>query len=677
LSNGLNPVLAAKAGNAIQKYVIENTRLGIPLFLAEEAPHGHMAIGTTVFPSGLGLAATWSPELAEEMGKVISKEIRLQGAHISYGPVLDLSRDPRWSRVEESMGEDPVLTGDMGAALVKGLGGGDLSKPFSTLATLKHFIAYGTTEGGQNGNQSIVGQRDLLQNFMLPFKKAIKAGALSVMTSYNSIDGIPSTSCKELYTDVLRNQWKFKGFVVSDLYSIDGLCGTYRIAASLQDAGIMALKAGVDEDLGGKAYEQLTDAVKQGKIEEKYIDEACGRILQKKFEMGLFDNPYVNPKAAREVRCDGNKAVALKTAQALVTLLENKNNVLPLKKEIKVAVVGPNADNVYNMLGDYTAPQEDGNVKTILMGVKTKVKPENVVYVKGCAIRDTDNCDINKAVEAAKAADTVIVAVGGSSARDFKTNYKATGAAEADIKSISDMDSGEGYDRATLSLLGRQQQLLESLKKAGKPVIVVYIEGRPLDMTWAKDNADALLCAYYPGQEGGQAIADVIFGDYNPAGRLPISVPANVGQLPVYYNKRPPLSHNYVEMSAKPLYSFGYGLSYTSFKYSNLIIKKEDNERFNVSFDVTNTGDRDGEEVAQLYLHDVLASIVQPVKQLKHFARVYIKRGETRRIEFGITADDLSMINQNMQNVVEPGDFDVLIGSSSDNILLKGTLSVK
>jgi beta-glucosidase len=239
------------------------------------------------------------------------------------------------------------------------------------------------------------------------------------------------------------------------------------------------------------------------------------------------------------------------------------------------------------------------------------------------------------------------------------------------------MDSGEGYDRATLSLLGRQQQLLESLKKAGKPVIVVYIEGRPLDMTWAKDNADALLCAYYPGQEGGQAIADVIFGDYNPAGRLPISVPANVGQLPVYYNKRPPLSHNYVEMSAKPLYSFGYGLSYTSFKYSNLIIKKEDNERFNVSFDVTNTGDRDGEEVAQLYLHDVLASIVQPVKQLKHFARVYIKRGETRRIEFGITADDLSMINQNMQNVVEPGDFDVLIGSSSDNILLKGTLSVK
>ena len=439
----------------------------------------------------------------------------------------------------------------------------------------------------------------------------------------------------------------------------------------------MALKAGVDEDLGGKAYEQLTDAVKQGKIEEKYIDEACGRILQKKFEMGLFDNPYVNPKAAREVRCDGNKAVALKTAQALVTLLENKNNVLPLKKEIKVAVVGPNADNVYNMLGDYTAPQEDGNVKTILMGVKTKVKPENVVYVKGCAIRDTDNCDINKAVEAAKAADAVIVAVGGSSARDFKTNYKATGAAEADIKSISDMDSGEGYDRATLSLLGRQQQLLESLKKAGKPVIVVYIEGRPLDMTWAKDNADALLCAYYPGQEGGQAIADVIFGDYNPAGRLPISVPANVGQLPVYYNKRPPLSHNYVEMSAKPLYSFGYGLSYTSFKYSNLIIKKEDNERFNVSFDVTNTGDRDGEEVAQLYLHDVLASIVQPVKQLKHFARVYIKRGETRRIEFGITADDLSMINQNMQNVVEPGDFDVLIGSSSDNILLKGTLSVK
>jgi beta-glucosidase len=677
LSNGLNPELAAKAGNALQKYVIDNTRLGIPLFLAEEAPHGHMAIGTTVFPTGLGMAATWSPETAEAMGRVVSKEVRLQGAHISYGPVLDLSRDPRWSRVEESMGEDPVLTGTMAAALVKGLGGGDLSKPYSTLVTLKHFIAYGTTEGGQNGNQSIVGQRDLLQNFLPPFKKVIDAGALSVMTSYNSLDGIPSTGSAELYTDILRKQWNFKGFVVSDLYSIDGLWETHHVAKTRQEAGVMALKAGVDEDLGGKAYEGLIDAVKKGIVSEQEIDVACGRILQKKFEMGLFDHPYVDVKAAKEVRSEADKAVALEAAQKLVTLLKNDHNTLPLRKDMKVAVIGPNADNVYNMLGDYTAPQEPGNVKTILMGIQSKLPKENVEYVKGCAVRDTNNCNINEAVEAAKRADVVVVAVGGSSARDFKTSYKATGAAEADIKSISDMDSGEGYDRASLSLLGRQQELLEALKKTGKPLVVIYIEGRPLEKNWAAANADALLTAYYPGQEGGQAIADVLFGDVNPAGRLPISVPVSVGQLPDYYNKRAPKPHNYVEMSAQPLYAFGYGLSYTTFSYSNLQIQKQGKDSFCVSFDVTNTGSRDGDEVAQLYLHDAVASVVQPMEQLKHFARVYIKKGETRHIEFDVTPEDLQMIGQDMKPTIEPGDFEVLVGNSSDNILLKGTLTVE
>jgi beta-glucosidase len=677
LSNGLNPELAAKAGNALQKYVIDNTRLGIPLFLAEEAPHGHMAIGTTVFPTGLGMAATWSPETAEAMGRVVSKEVRLQGAHISYGPVLDLSRDPRWSRVEESMGEDPVLTGTIAAALVKGLGGGDLSKPYSTLVTLKHFIAYGTTEGGQNGNQSIVGQRDLLQNFLPPFKKVIDAGALSVMTSYNSLDGIPSTGSAELYTDILRKQWNFKGFVVSDLYSIDGLWETHHVAKTRQEAGVMALKAGVDEDLGGKAFEGLVDAVKKGMVSEQEIDVACGRILQKKFEMGLFDHPYVDVKAAKEVRSEADKAVALEAAQKLVTLLKNDHNTLPLRKDMKVAVIGPNADNVYNMLGDYTAPQEPGNVKTILMGIQSKLPKENVEYVKGCAVRDTNNCNINEAVEAAKRADVVVVAVGGSSARDFKTSYKATGAAEADIKSISDMDSGEGYDRASLSLLGRQQELLEALKKTGKPLVVIYIEGRPLEKNWAAANADALLTAYYPGQEGGQAIADVLFGDVNPAGRLPISVPVSVGQLPDYYNKRVPKPHNYVEMSAQPLYTFGYGLSYTTFSYSNLQIQKQGKDSFCVSFDVTNTGSKDGDEVAQLYLHDAVASVVQPMEQLKHFARVYIKKGETRHIEFDVTPEDLQMIGQDMKPTIEPGDFEVLVGNSSDNILLKGTLTVE
>ena len=676
LANGLTPTLAAKAGNALQKYVIEHTRLGIPLFLAEEAPHGHMAIGTTVFPTGLGLAATWSTDVAEAMGRVTAKEVRLQGAHISYGPVLDISRDPRWSRVEESYGEDPVLTGAIGAAVVRGLGGGQLSKPYSTLATLKHFIAYGTTEGGQNGNPSIVGQRDLLQTFLPPFRKVIDAGALSVMTSYNSLDGIPSTASDYLYTDILRRQWHFKGFVVSDLYSIDGIWETHHVAANLQEAGTMALRAGVDEDLGGKAYAELIDAVHRGLVSEAMVDTACARILRMKFEMGLFEKPYVDVKAAAQVGSADNAAVALDAARKLVTLLKNQAGTLPLRKDVRVAVVGPNADNVYNMLGDYTSPQPDGKVKTILMGIRDKVGADHVEYVKGCAIRDTLHTDIPAAVAAAKRADVVVVAVGGSSARDFKTSYKATGAAEADITSVSDMDSGEGYDRATLTLLGRQQELLAALRQTGKPLVVVYIEGRPLDKSWAAAHADALLTAYYPGQEGGQAIADVLFGDYNPAGRLPISVPVGEGQLPVYYNKRAPKPHNYVEMSAAPLYPFGYGLSYTRFAYSNLSVTPQGSD-YLVSFDVQNVGDRDGEEVAQLYLHDQVASVSQPILQLRHFARVAIKKGATRRVSFTVTPEDLSIVNREMQTVVEPGDFDVMVGGSSDNLPLRGVITVR
>lgn len=676
LANGLTPTLAAKAGNALQKYVIEHTRLGIPLFLAEEAPHGHMAIGTTVFPTGLGLAATWSTDVAEAMGRVTAKEVRLQGAHISYGPVLDISRDPRWSRVEESYGEDPVLTGAIGAAVVRGLGGGQLSKPYSTLATLKHFIAYGTTEGGQNGNPSVVGQRDLLQTFLPPFRKVIDAGALSVMTSYNSLDGIPSTASDYLYTDILRRQWHFKGFVVSDLYSIDGIWETHHVAANLQEAGTMALRAGVDEDLGGKAYAELIDAVHRGLVSEAMVDTACARILRMKFEMGLFEKPYVDVKAAAQVGSADNAAVALDAARKLVTLLKNQAGTLPLRKDVRVAVVGPNADNVYNMLGDYTSPQPDGKVKTILMGIRDKVGADHVEYVKGCAIRDTLHTDIPAAVAAAKRADVVVVAVGGSSARDFKTSYKATGAAEADITSVSDMDSGEGYDRATLTLLGRQQELLAALRQTGKPLVVVYIEGRPLDKSWAAAHADALLTAYYPGQEGGQAIADVLFGDYNPAGRLPISVPVGEGQLPVYYNKRAPKPHNYVEMSAAPLYPFGYGLSYTRFAYSNLSVTPQGSD-YLVSFDVQNVGDRDGEEVAQLYLHDQVASVSQPMLQLRHFARVAIKKGATRRVSFTVTPEDLSIVNREMQTVVEPGDFDVMVGGSSDNLPLRGVITVR
>ena len=679
LANGLNPEMAAKAGNALQKYVMENTRLGIPMFLAEEAPHGHMAIGATVFPTGIGMAATWSPELVKEVGQVIAKEIRSQGGHISYGPVLDLTRDPRWSRVEETFGEDPVLSGILGASMVDGLGGGNLSQKYATIATLKHFLAYAVPEGGQNGNYASVGIRDLHQNFLPPFRKAIDSGALSVMTSYNSIDGIPCTSNYYLLTQLLRNEWKFRGFVVSDLYSIEGIHESHFVASTKENAAIQSVTAGVDVDLGGDAYTNLCHAVQSGQMDKAVIDTAVCRVLRMKFEMGLFEHPYVDPKiAAKTVRRKEHIELARKIAQSSITLLKNENSILPLSKTInKVAVIGPNADNRYNMLGDYTAPQEDSNVKTVLDGILTKLSPSRVEYVRGCAIRDTTVNEIEQAIEAARRSEVVIVVVGGSSARDFKTSYKETGAAVAEEGSVSDMECGEGFDRASLSLLGRQQELLESLQKTGKPLIVVYIEGRPLEKNWASEYADALLTAYYPGQEGGNAIADVLFGDYNPSGRLPISVPRSVGQIPVYYNKKAPRNHDYVEVSSSPLYSFGYGMSYTTFEYSDLQVVQKSARCFEVSFKVKNTGKYDGEEVSQLYMRDEYASVVQPMKQLKHFERFHLKKGEEKKVTFVLTEEDFFLVNYTLKKVVESGTFQVMIGSSSDDIRLEKSISVE
>lgn len=678
LLNGLNPELAAKAGNALQRYVIENTRLGIPIFLAEEAPHGHMAIGATVFPTGIGMAATWAPALIRKVGETIGGEIRSQGGHISYGPVLDLSRDPRWSRVEETFGEDPVLGGVMGAAMVEGLGRGDLSKPYSTIATLKHFLAYGVPEGGQNGNPTFAGIRELHENFLPPFKKAIEAGALSVMTSYNSMDGVPCTSNSYLLTDILRNNWKFRGFVVSDLYSIEGIHQSHFVARTLGDAAIQAAEAGVDVDLGGDAFVELLRALKEKRMSEAVVDSAVCRVLRLKFEMGLFENPFVDPAvAAKSVGSKAHTELAREVARASITLLENKNDILPLSEKIrKVAVIGPNADNRYNMLGDYTAPQEDSAVKTVLDGIRDRLGDDKVTYVKGCAVRDTSAHNIAEAVKAAKQADVVIVAVGGSSARDFETSYQETGAAIADKRKVSDMECGEGFDRATLSLLGRQDELLRALKATGKPLVVVYIEGRPLEKNWAAEHADALLTAYYPGQEGGNAIADVLFGDYNPAGRLPLSVPVHAGQIPVYYNKKNPKGHDYVEIQVDPMYAFGYGLSYTTFDYSNLLVKQLAADRFEVSFDITNTGKYDGDEVAQLYLRNMYASVVQPVRQLKHFERIFLKRGDSKRVFFVLTSDDFSIVGRDMQRVVESGDFSIMIGSSSDRIRLQKEITI-
>jgi beta-glucosidase len=493
------------------------------------------------------------------------------------------------------------------------------------------------------------------------------------------MNGIPSTANRTLLTDILRNQWHFDGFVVSDLFSIEGIHQSHYVASTIQSAAIMAANAGVDMDLGGDAYRNLVDAVKNGKIKETTIDAAVAHILRLKFEMGLFENPYVNPEEAKKnVRAETHIQVAREIAQESIVLLKNKNNILPLNKWVrKVAVIGPNADNMYNMLGDYTAPQDSDNIKTVLEGVLNKIGTKNVQYVKGCAIRDTMHTNINEATEAAQNADVAIVVVGGSSARDFKTKYIETGAAIVAKDQISDMESGEGFDRSTLILLGKQMELLKRIKATGRPMVVIYIQGRPMNMNWAEENADALLTAWYPGQEGGNAIADVLFGDYNPAGRLPVSIPKNVGQLPVYYNQPAPIPHDYVETTAAPLFEFGYGLSYSTFSYTNLKIKKTGKNLFDISFTVTNTGKYDGDEVPQLYLRDEYASTVQPIKQLKHFDRIHLTKGENKVVHFKIDKDDLSILNVKLEKVIEPGNFIVMIGASSNDIRLTGKLIIE
>ena len=683
LETGLSPVEAAGLSAGLSDK--------IPLFLFEEAPHGHMAIGTTVFPTGIGLASTWDPVLLEAVGQVIGTELRAQGATMALGPVIDLAREPRWSRVEETFGEDPFLTGELAAAMVQGTASQGVT------ATLKHFVAYGVPSGGHNGNPSSVGERELRECFLPPFRRAVEAGAGGVMTSYNSVDGMPCTASEALLTGVLRDAWGFDGLVISDLGSIDGLATTHHIAADRQEAAELALKAGVDIDLGAGCYPLLVQSVRDGRIAEKWVDRSVRRVLTRKFAAGLFVRPVADARAADSaVHSPAHLATALAAARAGVTLLEN-NGILPLKPDVRIALVGPNADNAYNQLGDYTAPQPDGKVVTMLDGLRAR--GAKVSYAKGCAVRDTQADGIAEAVRAARAADVVVAVVGGSSARDFRTSYEDTGAAVTDAATVSDMESGEGFDRSSLDLPGLQPALLKALKAVGKPLVVVYVEGRPLDKRWAKENADALLTLWYPGEQGGTALADVLFGDWNPAGRLPVSVPRDAGQLPVYYNQRIPAGHEYVEEPASPLYPFGYGLSYTTFSYANLRVEIDNPESCaglverqvlpdpgapagsgmvlprvgrleNVvaRVDVTNTGGRDGEEVVQFYVIDEVASTVRPRKQLCGFARVAIPAGETRTVTVPIGRRSLELVDAAGNTVVEPGTFRIQAGASSEDI---------
>ena len=686
LTTGLNPALSAEMLNMMQRYAVEKTRLGIPIMVAEETPHGHMAIGATVFPTALSQAATFDRNVLFRMGEAMGAEIRAQGAHVGYGPVIDIAREPRWSRMEETFGEDPTLAGILASEVVRGMQGdlnlnGEVRNDGNHVySTLKHFAAYGIPEGGLNGEMASVGERTLLSEYVPQFKRTVEAGVGSIMTSYNMIDGVPCTSNRHLLTEVLRDTWGFKGAIYSDLQSIEGVAQTHHCAENWEEAGALAVNAGVDIDLEGNSYQYLRHAIETGKASEADLDRAVSKVLTLKFNLGLFENPYVDAKrAARIVRSEEHQQLAREVARKGICLLEN-DGTLPLSKDLRhVAVIGPNADMMYNQLGDYTAPQDRSAIATVLDGVRAMLPTAEVEYVKGCAIRDTTTSDIAAAVAAAKRSEVTILVVGGSSARDFKTEYLSTGAALVGKGELSDMDSGEGYDRASLQLMGDQERLMQALIDAGVKLVVVYIEGRPLNMNLAADKANALLTAWYPGGQGGMAIADVLFGDYNPAGRIPVSIPRNVGQIPVYYSKHP--SHDYIDSPAAPLYSFGYGKSYTTFAYSNLVcatVKPAPGEDVlaRVTFTVTNTGDRDGEEVPQLYVRDVTGSVETPHMALKNFDRIALRAGESRTVTFELRHDDLALYNLKMEHVVEPGEFKVMVGAASNDIRLEGSFRI-
>ncbi|WP_152392046.1 glycoside hydrolase family 3 N-terminal domain-containing protein [Paenibacillus guangzhouensis] len=679
LETGLTPREGAEVTNLIQKYAIEQTRLGIPILFGEECSHGHMAIGSTVFPVPIGMGSTWNVELFEQMCRAVAVETRAQGGAATYSPVLDVVRDPRWGRTEETFGEDPYLISEMGVAAVRGLQGDTLNSDESIIATLKHFVGYGASEGGRNAAPAHLGPRELKEKDLLPFERAVAAGARSIMTAYNEIDGVPCTSNQELLTHVLREQWGFEGFVITDCGAINMLHHGHQVAESEEDAACLAIRAGVDMEMSGDNFgKYLQLAVEHGKLSVSDIDKAVCRVLRMKFELGLFERPYVDPGHAENTIGKAEHVELARTAaREGVVLLKNSNHTLPLSRSLgRIAVVGPNANNIYNQLGDYTSPQQRQQIVTVLDGVQQKCAGfSEVSYAPGCRIKDPSTEGFQTAMQYAAAADMIIAVVGGSSARDFgegTIDLKTGAAVITDQSVLSDMDCGEGFDRAELGLSGVQLELLKELRTLGKPLVVVYMNGRPIIEPWVDEHADAILEAWYPGQEGGHAIADILFGDYNPSGRLTLSIPKHVGQLPIAYNMKRTKGKRYVETDLNPQYPFGYGLSYTSFQYDNLRLEQSKiacHESTIVSVDVTNTGSMAGQEVVQLYVSDVASSVTRPAKELKGFCKIDLQPGETKTAQFTIGDQELQFVGPNLEWTVEPGEFHIMIGRHAEDLL--------
>ncbi len=643
----------ADATHAAQHVAVTESRLHIPLILGLDVIHGYR----TTFPIPLGEAASWDPEAVEAAAHVAAKEAAAAGVHWTFAPMVDIARDPRWGRIAEGSGEDPYLGSAMAAARVGGFQGKDLRAPDAVLATVKHFAAYGGAEGGRDYNTVDLSERTLREAYLPPYHAAIDAGAGSVMTSFNEIGGIPSTASPWLMTTLLRREWGFKGFVVSDWTAVAELLN-HGVAGSRADAGKLALEAGVDMDMVSRIYvSDLPALVRAGRIPVAVVNEAVRRVLRAKAALGLFDDPDHGATPEREraaLLAPEHRQLARRVAEESIVLLKNEGQVLPLAARVKtLAVIGPLADDKTSALGSWPGRGEPQDAVTPLEGIKQRAGSVSVVYAKGCGITDTSTAGFADAVAAAKQADVAVLVLGEA----------------------GDM-SGEAASRAELDLPGVQERLLEAVQATGTPVVLVVNSGRPLTIAWAAEHVPAIVESWFLGVETGPALAAVLFGDVSPSGKLPVTFPRAVGQIPLYYDHkntgRPTgpdkYTSKYIDLPVTPLFPFGHGLSYTTFSYSDLRLSAPritPTGTLRASVSVTNTGSREAAEVVQLYVHDEVASVTRPVRALAGFRRVSLKPGEARTVEFSLTAKELGLYNKDMKFVVEPGKFRVFVGGSS------------
>jgi beta-glucosidase len=703
-STGLRPQESAAFANDIQRFLVEETRLGIPAIIHEESVAGLTARDATQFPQAIGLASTWDPALLEEMGRVIRAQMLAVGARQTLAPVLDIARDPRWGRSEETYGEDPYLASRLGVAYVRGVQGDDLRHGIA--ATGKHFIGYGLSEGGMNHAPVHLGPRELREVYARPFEAAIReAGLASMMNAYNEVDGLPCAGAGAILDDLLRGALGFDGVVVADYYAVVLLHTFHRVAADKGAAARMALGAGLDVELPQlDCYSApLRAEIERGTVPIGLVDRSVRRLLRLKLALGLFEQPYVDAAAAPRVyRTPAQRSLARRIAQESIVLLKNSAELLPLDPQLEhIAVIGPCADDIRLLQGDYSYPAHleiiyknlsrrqaaDGTdilpateevafhpgpyfvpMVSPLAGIRAAVSARTkVVHVKGCEVGGTDTSEIAAAVEAARRADVAVVVVGGKSGL------------------MLDCTSGEFRDATQLGLTGVQQRLVEAVVATGTPTVVVLINGRIFALPWIAEHVPAVVEAWLPGEEGGHAIADVLFGSANPAGRLPVSMPRAVGQVPIHYNHktgggRSQMLGDYSDLATTPLYPFGHGLSYTQFRYENLTLAPSTagpTVPIEVAVDLTNSGARAGDEVVQLYLHDVVASVTRPVKQLAGFVRLHLAAGETRRIRFTLDPSQLAFFDAAMRFVIEPGVFRIMVGASSDDIRAEATLTIE